>query len=136
MTSPETLADIEQLYATRGGLRYGEGVTQLEHALQSAVLAEAEGSPPGLIVAALLHDLGHFFEREEDVADGKSDDRHEAVGARLLEAFFRSRVPPRRPACGGQALSLFHGAAIFRRIKPCLAAIPQAAGRPVRQNAS
>ncbi len=28
MTSPQTLADIERLYAARGGLHYGEGVTQ------------------------------------------------------------------------------------------------------------
>jgi phosphonate degradation associated HDIG domain protein len=92
MTSPKTLAEIEQLYAARGGLHYGEGVTQLEHALQSAVLAEAEGSPPTLIVAALLHDIGHLFEREEDVTHARSDDRHEAVGARTLEALFPEAV--------------------------------------------
>ena len=74
----------------RGGLHYGEGVTQLEHALQSAVLAESQASPPSLIVAALLHDIGHFFEREEDVA--AFDDRHEAVGARLLERLFPESV--------------------------------------------
>lgn len=92
MTSPQTLADIEQLYAARGGLHYGEGVTQLEHALQSAVLAEVEGSPPALIVAALLHDIGHLLEREEVVTNARSDDRHEAVGARALEALFPEAV--------------------------------------------
>ncbi|HUE65188.1 MAG TPA: HD domain-containing protein [Rhizomicrobium sp.] len=89
--NPMTLADIEQLYAARGGLHYGEGVTQLEHALQSAVLAEAQGSP-ALVVAALLHDIGHLFEREEDVTDARSDDRHETVGARVLEALFPKAV--------------------------------------------
>ena len=90
MTSPESLEDIAQLYAARGGLHYGEGVTQLEHALQSAVLAQTQACSPGLIVAALLHDIGHFFEREEDVA--AFDDRHEAVGARLLERLFPESV--------------------------------------------
>ena len=90
MTSPESLEDIAQIYAARGGLHYGEGVTQLEHALQSAVLAQGQGSSSSLIVAALLHDIGHFFEKEEDVA--AFDDRHETVGARLLERLFPESV--------------------------------------------
>jgi phosphonate degradation associated HDIG domain protein len=92
MTGPKSIEDIEQLYAARGGLHYGEGVTQIEHALQSAILAEAEGSPPSLIVAALLHDIGHLLENEEDVAQGQFDDRHEAVGARILETMFPESV--------------------------------------------
>ncbi|HEX4027444.1 MAG TPA: HD domain-containing protein [Rhizomicrobium sp.] len=92
MTDAQNLEDIERLYATHGGLHYGEGVTQLEHALQSAALAETEGSPPSLIVAALLHDIGHLFEKEEDVALGRFDDRHETVGARMLESLFPEAV--------------------------------------------
>jgi phosphonate degradation associated HDIG domain protein len=57
-----TLADIEQLFAERGGERYaGEAVTQLEHALQCALLAEADGADDELVTAALLHDLGHLL---------------------------------------------------------------------------
>lgn len=92
MTGPRSLEEIEQLYAARGGLHYGEGVTQIEHALQSAALAGAEGSTPSLIVAALLHDIGHLLEKEEDVAQGRFDDRHEAVGARMLQALFPESV--------------------------------------------
>ena len=92
MTGPTSLADIEQLYAARGGLHYGEGVTQLEHALQSAVLAEIQGSPSSLIVAALLHDIGHLLEKEEDVVNARMDDRHEAIGARILERIFPESV--------------------------------------------
>lgn len=90
MTSPENLEDIAQLYAARGGLHYGEGVTQLEHALQSAVLAQTQAFSPDFVIAALLHDIGHFFEKEEDV--GRFDDRHEAIGARLLERLFPKSV--------------------------------------------
>ena len=43
MTNAQSLEDIERLYATRGGLHYGEGVTQMEHALQCAAWREAEG---------------------------------------------------------------------------------------------
>ena len=92
MNAPRSLEEIEQLYAARGGLHYGEGVTQVEHALQSAVLAQAQGCPPSLVVAALLHDIGHLFESEEKVAEGRLDDRHEATGARVLQALFPEAV--------------------------------------------
>jgi phosphonate degradation associated HDIG domain protein len=92
MNAPRSLDDIEQIYATRGGLHYGEGVTQLEHALQSAVLAQAQGCPPSLVAAALLHDIGHLFENEKDVAAGRLDDRHETTGARVLQALFPEAV--------------------------------------------
>ncbi|AMO23158.1 HD domain-containing protein [Ramlibacter solisilvae] len=57
-----SLADIEQLFAARGAEQYsGEPVTQLEHALQCAALAEQEGADDELVTAALLHDLGHLL---------------------------------------------------------------------------
>lgn len=57
-----SLQDIEQLFADKGGEQYtGEPVTQLEHALQSAMLAENEGASDALVTAALLHDLGHLL---------------------------------------------------------------------------
>lgn len=57
-----SLQDIEQLFTDKGGEQYtGEPVTQLEHALQSAMLAENEGADDALVTAALLHDLGHLL---------------------------------------------------------------------------
>lgn len=57
-----TFADITQLFADKGDEQYtGEPVTQLEHALQAAWLAEKEGADDGLVTAALLHDLGHLL---------------------------------------------------------------------------
>ncbi len=57
-----SLQDIAQLFADKGGEQYtGEPVTQLEHALQSALLAEQEGADDALVTAALLHDLGHLL---------------------------------------------------------------------------
>lgn len=81
-----SLREVARLYATRGGLSYGEGVTQLEHALQCAALAEAAGARASLVVAALLHDVGHLLSGEaESLA---SDRRHEAKGAQALGALF------------------------------------------------
>lgn len=57
--------DIEQFMQRQGGALYGgEAVSQLEHALQAAHLAEQAGEPAQLITAALLHDLGHLIEAE------------------------------------------------------------------------
>ncbi len=57
-----TLADIARLFDERGHEQYsGEPVTQLEHALQTARLAEDEGADDELVTAALLHDLGHLL---------------------------------------------------------------------------
>lgn len=92
MTGLNSIEDVERLYAARGGLRYGEGVTQMEHALQCAALAEAEDCPPSLVVAALLHDVGHLFEKDENLAETGVDDHHETVGARVLARLFGDAV--------------------------------------------
>lgn len=62
-----TLEDIDGLFCRHGDTQYtGEPVTQLEHALQTAALAEQEDAPPSLIVASFLHDLGHMLEDNGD----------------------------------------------------------------------
>ncbi|MGE0850595.1 MAG: HD domain-containing protein [Hyphomicrobiaceae bacterium] len=50
------------MLARRGTGRYGlSAVTQLEHALQSAALAQRRGFEDALVIAALLHDVGHLL---------------------------------------------------------------------------
>lgn len=83
MNRLHSLEALEALYAERAGSAYGEGVSQLEHALQCAVLAEADGASKTLIAAALLHDVGHLYENEADALD--IDHRHEIGGARALK---------------------------------------------------
>jgi phosphonate degradation associated HDIG domain protein len=97
------------LLARHGGDGYfGERVTQAEHALQSAALAEAERASPALVVAALLHDVGHLIHTGgEDIADRGIDARHEAIGATYLARLFgpavvepvRLHVPAKRYLC-------------------------------------
>lgn len=87
-----SLETLERLYATRGRLSYGEDLSQIEHALQCAALAEEADAPPSLVVAALLHDVGHLF-ASEDVAMGLGvDGRHEIVGAQALKGLFGDAV--------------------------------------------
>ena len=82
------------IYGVRATRRYGlASVNQLQHALQSAAAAEAQGHPPSLIVAALLHDIGHMIHDlgEDPSADG-IDDLHEERGAEWLAERFVAAV--------------------------------------------
>lgn len=89
MASP--IDGIMDLLATRGAAQYGgEAVSQLEHALQAAALAEAEGAAPALVAAALLHDLGHLLHKGE--RDDGRDDRHEHIGGGYLARVFGADV--------------------------------------------
>lgn len=89
-----TLQDIEQLFESRGGEQYsGEPVTQLQHALQTAALGEAEGASDALVTAALLHDLGHLL---HDLGETPSmrglDDVHQYRALPFLRGLFDDEV--------------------------------------------
>jgi len=81
---------ITDLFEKRGDSEYGgEAVTQQEHALQTALLAEQAGAEPELIVAALLHDVGHLLhDLPDDAPEEGIDDRHEVLGQRWLAKHF------------------------------------------------
>jgi gamma-butyrobetaine dioxygenase len=81
---------IERLFESGGRTAYfGEPVSQAEHALQAAHLADAAGAPDALVVAALLHDVGHLlYGLPEDVVDRGIDARNEDDGAAWLAGYF------------------------------------------------
>ena len=85
---------IVGLYQAKGGRAYeGEGVTQLEHALQSAHAAERTGAPPALVCAALLHDIGHLLnDRGETPTLRGVDDQHQYVALPFLRKIFPEAV--------------------------------------------
>jgi len=85
---------IFSLFEARGHDAYfGEDVSQQEHALQAAHLAENAQVRPALIVAALLHDIGHLIHGlPENIADQGVDGYHEAAGAKWLSAHFGPEV--------------------------------------------
>jgi len=93
---PLTPEDIQSLYEQYGASLYdGESVTQLEHALQAACLAEAERAQDSLIAAALLHDLGHILEarnQERDNAFPGVDHRHQLAAVPFLQPGFPESV--------------------------------------------
>ncbi len=88
------LQDIETVFARRGAEQYsGEPVTQLEHALQSAALAEAEGADDELVTAALLHDLGHLLQELGETPSLRGvDDVHQYAALPFLRGLFGERV--------------------------------------------
>jgi predicted HD phosphohydrolase len=61
----------------------GEGVSQLHHALQCATLAKGQ-TDTELVLAALLHDIGHSGPSDETSMEGLGTYNHERVGADLL----------------------------------------------------
>ena len=73
---------------------YGrEAVSQLEHALQCAALAEAADESHEMITACLLHDLGHLVHNlGEQAADKGIDDRHEYRAIPYLRHLFSENV--------------------------------------------
>lgn len=90
----ETVSEVKELFEDRGSAWYGgEAVSQLQHALQSALFAERAAAPPALIVAALLHDIGHLLHNlPEDAAEQGIDDHHESRSATWLRERFEAAV--------------------------------------------
>ena len=89
-----TIENIINLFTEKGSQLYGaEAISQLEHALQCASLAEASGQTHELITACLLHDLGHLI---HDLGDNPAsqgiDDHHEHRAIPLLSQMFSPAV--------------------------------------------
>jgi len=72
---------------------FGEPVSVLQHSLQAASLAKQSNALPHLVVAALLHDIGHLLHGlPEDIAAHGVDGRHELAGEAWLRRRFGSEV--------------------------------------------
>jgi [1-hydroxy-2-(trimethylamino)ethyl]phosphonate dioxygenase len=106
MTAAE---EIFAIFRDRGsGAYFGESVSMSEHALQAAYFAQTDAASPALIVAALLHDIGHLIDDvPEDIAEWTTDACHERVGSRWVARRFppevfepvRLHVPAKRYLC-------------------------------------
>jgi gamma-butyrobetaine dioxygenase len=85
---------LQEMFDGAGGAEYlGEAVTVATHMLQTGGLARKSGAPDRLVVAALLHDIGHLT---ADVSGRElmagTDNHHDAAGARWLAAWFPPAV--------------------------------------------
>src|ERR1700759_3898661 len=93
MTDPR-LERIASLLTLKADGQYGlSAINQRQHALQAASLAERQGCAEPLIVASLLHDIGHLVHALGDnPAEAGIDDRHEERGHEFLRAWFGPEV--------------------------------------------
>jgi phosphonate degradation associated HDIG domain protein len=104
VAEPVSIDRVLDLYRTWGLDHYDEEISQLDHALQTAALARHAGASDELVVASLLHDVGHLLDLERS-ADGEAHPRqaprrqpddadlaHEATGARYLAPLFPPSV--------------------------------------------
>ena len=124
---------IFEIFAAKGGEAYfGEPVSQLEHALQTAYHAERANASPSLVVAALLHDIGHLLhELPEHVADLGIDARHEDVGHAWLAQYFGPEITaPVRMHVDAKRYLCATDAAYLRRLSPASVQSLQLQGGP------
>jgi phosphonate degradation associated HDIG domain protein len=130
-----TISDeLISIYARCGAAAYcGEAVSVTEHSLQAAYFAQACGASDAQVVAALLHDIGHLIEAlPEDIADWKTDARHELAGSRWLAARFgpevsepvRLHVPAKRYLCATES-------AYFGKLSPASVVTLKLQGGPM-----
>jgi phosphonate degradation associated HDIG domain protein len=89
-----SINQIVTLFETRGSTQYGaEAVSQIEHALQCAMLAERAEADGTLVTASLLHDLGHLLHSlGDDPAAGGVDDVHQFIALPFLRSVFPESV--------------------------------------------
>jgi phosphonate degradation associated HDIG domain protein len=89
-------------FARLSARTYGsEGVTMVEHMLQTAALAEHAQAADTLVAAALLHDIGHFgtdfpwqrvSSEHRQMLKRRIDRHHEQAGAQLLQPYFGPEI--------------------------------------------
>jgi phosphonate degradation associated HDIG domain protein len=126
--------EILAIFNRRGAEAYfGESVSVTEHCLQAAYFAQTAGAPPGLIVAALLHDIGHLVEDvPSDIADWTVDAHHERVGGRWLAQRFRPEVSePVRLHVPAKRYLLATDAAYFAKLSPASVVTLKLQGGPM-----
>ena len=85
MLLEEKLDHIFGLYINYGNVDYiGETVSQTEHMIQAAMLAENENSSIEIILASLFHDIGQLINIENIGKYGNKN--HETLGAEYLKS--------------------------------------------------
>lgn len=89
-----SIDEVLDLLERHGAERYDEEIFQLAHGEQTAALARQAGASDALVVAALLHDIGHLLEIAEHrgARDRTTDHRHEARGSAWLAGLFPPSV--------------------------------------------
>ena len=94
MRAMHVTEEVLGLFAATGGNTYSEQVSMQQHALQAAALARVSGAQDALVLASLLHDVGHFL-AQPDSEFGVTD-HGTTGGAWLAERFVAAVSEPVR----------------------------------------
>ncbi|MBK1834637.1 HD domain-containing protein [Roseibacillus ishigakijimensis] len=81
MRKEEVIAEVYELFRTRGGESYGEEVTQRQHAVQVGLLAIGNHESAEGVAAAFLHDIAHLL-TEPGKSGPFGSPNHDALGGR------------------------------------------------------
>ena len=94
LKTDEIVDFLLDLFARRGAEEYmGEAVSMAQHMEQSAACAVADDADDDLVIAALLHDIGHFVgDFPIDALEKGLDNNHEDAGAQFLMPYFPATV--------------------------------------------
>lgn len=86
--------EVKELFESASAEEYlGEDITLVEHMIQCAELARADNAQDWLIVAALLHDIGHVLVPDAAFAqDSGIDMHHDDVGAEWISKRFPNNI--------------------------------------------
>ncbi|MGI9333010.1 MAG: HD domain-containing protein [Gammaproteobacteria bacterium] len=136
LTAATVVPFLEGILERRGAESYlGEDVTMLAHMLQSAYGAEEAGEGDEMIVAALVHDIGHYTsEFPEDALEQGVNNYHDAAGAAIVAPFFpalvtdcvRFHVDAKRYLCATES-------AYFDRLSPASVHSLKLQGGPMKE---
>jgi len=83
----KSVDDLINMYNELGNSNYiGEKITQIEHAVQCALLAQNEKLPKEVVVAALLHDIGHIIGQKYnfETMGEFGVKNHDTIGGKVL----------------------------------------------------
>ncbi len=93
MTANNIVDEVFDLFEQFGGNSYGEDLSLEAHMLQSAALADSLNAPRHVVVAALLHDVGHLLPSEDEATlDYGRELDHDSLGAAWLARGFGEDV--------------------------------------------
>ncbi len=110
---------------------YNEGMSLASHCYQAARLAKRAGQNQDVVLACLLHDIGHVF--GEDDTEGNGSANHAEYGAQILSRFgispnvceiVRNHANAKRYLC-------FVDSGYFERLSPASKMTLKAQGGPM-----
>ena len=94
LNSDTVVPYLLEIFERRGPEAYlGESVSMADHMEQSAACAVADNASNAIVIASLLHDIGHFSgEFALDALEHGIDNLHQDSGGEILAQFYPAEI--------------------------------------------